>query len=242
VGVRVGQYLLTPNTGILPIALAFFVVISYRRLQPYGRDSRVRPIIIMLAAVVSGIAGGWLHARLFPVDNAQFPNGWLDVRFGSFGGYWGAFLGAIISARIMGMPGLPSADALVPGVLIGGVVARVGCLFTGCCQGIDTAAFGGFQPFRHWPLFDLLALLATAGIAHRAERKPGRQPAPGIQLGLCLAVYGALRFILEFARALPQILGTFTSAQILAACQVLAGLALLILLSRERVRPPQAGD
>ena len=240
-GVRIGQYLLTPNTAFLFLALAYFVVLSYRRLRQIDASRSSRPVIVILFAIMSGVAGAWLHAEWLPVESMRFPLGWLDIRFGSFGGYWGVFLGAVLCARIVRMPAMASADAFVPGVLIGGAVARVGCLFTGCCRGIDVAAFGEFQPFRYWPLFDLLALLATAAVVTRTERKPGRQLASGLQVGLCLAVYGALRFILEFACGLPQILGPFTAAQVMATLQILVGLALLILLSPRRVRIDKGG-
>jgi prolipoprotein diacylglyceryltransferase len=96
-------------------------------------------------------------------------------------------------------------------------------------------AFGAFQPFHFWAGFDLFALLATAAVAMRIERARGHDLAPGMPLGLYLSVYGALRFMLEFARDLSPVAGPFTSGQIMSAVQVLAGIVLLAFLRRTRV-------
>jgi len=219
---------------MLPLALAFFVVLSYHRLlQCVGeRRSRARPI--MLAAIVSGVAGAWLHAEWLPAESVEFSHGWLAIRFGSFGGYWGAFLGVVVCARLIGAPALASADAIVPGVLVGGAVARIGCLFAGCCRGVHVAALGAFDPSRIWPAYDLFALLGTAAVVKWIERRPAPDSASGIQLGLGLFTYGVLRFILEFARGLPPVLGPLSSAQALSAVQMFAGLGVLLFLSRKR--------
>jgi prolipoprotein diacylglyceryltransferase len=215
---------------MLPLALAFFVVLSYRRLLPCAGEHRSRALLIMLIAIASGVAGAWLHAEWLPAESIKSPRAWLDIRFGSFGGYWGAFLGAIVCARLIGAQALASADAIVPGVLVGGAVARIGCLFAGCCRGAHVAALGAFDPSRIWPAYDLFALLGTAAVVRWIERKPARDSAPGIQLGLCLFTYGALRFMLEFARGLPPVLGPLSSAQVLSAVQIFAGLGVLLFL------------
>jgi len=233
VGLRIGQYLLTPNSFMLPLALAFFVVLSYHRLLQCAGERRSRALLIMLIAIASGVAGAWLHAEWLPAESVKSPRAWLDIRFGSFGGYWGAFLGAIVCARLIGAPALASADAIVPGVLVGGAVARIGCLFAGCCRGVHVAALGAFDPSRIWPAYDLFALLGTAAVVRWIERKPARDSASGIQLGLGLFTYGGLRFILEFARGLPPVLGPLSSAQALSAVQMFAGLGVLFFLSRK---------
>ena len=234
-GIRIGQYLMNANALILPFALAFFVVLSYQRLQAGMAGHRTRIALIIAMAAVSGLAGAWFHARIFPAGNAGLAQGALDVRFGSFGGYWGALIGATAAAALMRVSILACADALVPGLLVGGGVARIGCLFAGCCRGIHVPAFGSFQPFHFWAAIDSFALLATAVVVMRIERARGEGLAPGITLGLYLSVYGALRFMLEFARDLSPVIGPFTSGQIMSALQVLAGILLLAFLRRTQV-------
>ncbi len=234
-GIRIGQYLVNPNAFILPFALAFFVVLSYQRLQARTAGHRTRIALILAIAAVSGLAGAWLHARFLPAENIGLAQGALDVRFGSFGGYWGALIGATAVAALTGVSALACADALVPGLLVGGAVARIGCLFAGCCRGIHVPAFGAFQPFHFWAGFDLFALLTTAAVVMRTERTRGQGLASGITLGLYLCVYGGLRFTLEFARDLSPVVGPFTSGQVMPALQVLAGIVLLMFLRRTQV-------
>lgn len=226
---RIGAFVTTPSTLLLPLALAFFWVISAQRLYGNrlpGRHSAFPGGVVhvygaLITATACGVLGAWLYGSWTSPRAADPLHAWLDLRFGSFGGYWGALIGALAYATLTRHPRLRFADALVPGILAGASVARIGCLFTGCCRGI-----AAFHVFRPWPIYDIAALLITWGAIRLIERGMNRLAAPGGALCTFLLLYGALRFPLEFLRDLPGIAGPFTTGHFAAAAQMLGGAVL----------------
>ena len=242
---RIGAFVFTPNTLMLPLALAFFVVLAFQGLYPRVVTTRLRAYGVLLAAIAGGVVGGWLYGWAASPAEVDELHAWLDLRFGSFGGYWGALAAGMAGAWVARQRALECADALVPGILAGGAVARVGCLFTGCCRGITVPPelFHGLQPFRPWPAYDLAALLAVLAVVRIAPRRVPWLRFPGAALCLFLVLYGALRFPLEFLRDLPAAAGPLTSGQVLAWAQLLAGIAGVAWLARRdrsdhRTSPP----
>ncbi len=215
---RLGTWVFTPNTVMLILALSFFLTLSYPRLRATG----IRPGIALPVTIVCGAAGGWLYARLAGGTSADaLPGAW-DLHFGSFGGYWGALAGAAVCAWATQHDARRAADALVPGILAGAAVARLGCFFTGCCQGVPETVCG-IAYFRPWPLYDLAALLITLASVAYTQRRGGR---PGKAVIHFLIAYGGMRFLLEFARDAQPLLGPFTAGHLMAAIQIAAGCAL----------------
>lgn len=210
------------------MALAFFWVLSAQRLYAGPARSRGKARSILLAAVLSGGTAALINGRVSGPGDASTLHTWLSLEFGSLGGYWGALVGAMLAARVFRCPAMAVGDALVPGILAGGTVARLGCLFTGCCTGVRVApeVLGAFQPFRPWPLYDMAALIATWVLVRSAGKHPGAA------LVHFLFGYGVLRFAIEFGRLAPTPLGPFTSGQAMAAVQAATGLALAFLLPR----------
>ena len=171
-----------------------------------------------------------------PPSRAEFP-------FGSFGGYWGVILGSIFMSLLLRGPHLRQADALVPGVLVGGAVARLAGLFNNANPGIllDIEAFPWFEPFKLWAAYDVAAHLVVLFIVWRLCRRSGSPP--GRALALFLGGYGLMRFTLEFVRETQHVLGPFTYGHLMAAIQTVAGLALAAwLLQKDREHAIQRTD
>lgn len=231
---RIGSWLFSPHALLLPLALAFFLTLSARRLRLIEGVAPSRMAAILAAAVVSGVAGAALAGALAPGgagDHAGLPVAGFETRFGSLGGYWGALLGGIAAGYRRRGDTARVAAALLPGILTGGMVARLGCVFAGCCRGLllDTGAASWFQPLRPLPVYDIAALALTLAAVRATERRRG----PAAAVATFLAIYGILRFGLEFLRAEPPVLGPFTAAQVMAGAQLLAGAAALWALRRD---------
>lgn len=227
---RIGSIILTPNSFMLPMALAFFLVLGTQELRRVFRSPGHARGALALSALC-GILAGWAYAAVAANgDNDGLPTAF-DLRFGSFGGYWGVLLGGALYARLTRHSVPAAADALVIALLGGAAVARVGCLFTGCCTGI-TIPGTGFQPFRPWPAYDIAALLFTLWFVTRIRQ----QDVPGQITALFLLVYGVLRFALEFARNLQPVESVFTINQFPAATQAVIGLLWLLWL-RKHLHP-----
>lgn len=235
---RVGTFILTPTVFFLPMALAFFFVVSFQRLHPGVLPSRRQAGLALAGAAIAGVVGAWANGVLGAGQHLDPLHSWLALRFGSFGGYWGALAGAMACAALVRTSPMRVADALVPGLLIGGSVARLGCLFTGCCRGIWIGPIpgAGFQPFRPWPVYDIAALLLTLAVILVVSRKHRKGQTPGLSLCLLLTVYGVLRFMLEFLRDLDPLLFRLTAGQMTACLQVAVGIALFARLRQQTCR------
>jgi phosphatidylglycerol:prolipoprotein diacylglycerol transferase len=147
-------------------------------------------------------------------------------------------------------------DVFAPGIALGHVIGRFGCLFAGCCFGRRTdvswaitfhseyAAQNAGTPLNQplhptqlyeagAELFILLLLLAT-------ERK-GR-PFPGRTFWGYMLLYGISRFIIEFYRGDTR--GTvwmFSTSQFVSIIIVPLAIVMLIVLAR-RVGPAPKAD
>lgn len=133
------------------------------------------------------------------------------------GVFYGGFLGALLAAawyiRRHRMPFLQTADAFVPGLLLGHAIGRMGCFAAGCCWGRPTGvpwAITFTDPYAHdlvgvplgiplhpAQLYEVAALLVLFAIVWSIAR---HRPFPGQLLSLYLILYGVARFGLEFAR------------------------------------------
>lgn len=220
---RIGDTLLYPSFLLLPVALAFFLLISYRRLHPVVMPGRGDVLITLVLAAIAGFVGAWFHGLLggegSPLLTGAAP--WQSL--GSLGGYWGALLGAMAGASFRRASPVAAADAIVSGILVGGAVARIACLFAGCCPGADAPLPVVHTLLHPWPLYDIAALLLTAAWSSRSERRRP-ETRDGTALVQFLLLYGAMRFVLEFFRDASTPLGPFTVGQAMAAMQCVAGL------------------
>lgn len=238
--IRIGTFVFTPSVLFLPFALAFFFVISSQRLYPGVSKSRVHASLTLAVAAVGGALGAWAYGWAASINEAGPLHSWLTFRFGSFGGYWGALGACMAYAALTRQPILRHGDALVPGILAGGAVARIGCLFTGCCRGIWIGSNppNGLQPFRPWPAYDIAALLLTLALIHIVARRRGPDHNPGGPLCFFLIIYGVMRFSLEFFRDLDAVFWGLTVGQTTALAQILVGVALLASVSATRAGSP----
>lgn len=234
---RIDQYVFTPGTLVLPFALAFFLVLSYQRLYPRVLRSAPHAAALLVLSTICGAAGAWLHGRWAGLPQDPVLHAWLDIRFGSIGGYWGALLAGALYALATRHSPAQCADALTPGILVGAAVARIGCLFTGCCQGMVLGAGAGFQPFRPWPVYDMAALLITLGFLWLAPARMNRFRSAGGTVCVFLIVYGVLRFLIEFVRDPNAMTGALTMNQWMALAQLAVGGAILMRLKPHGAAP-----
>jgi len=179
---------------------------------------------------------------------------WMEVFMVQHGGivYYGGLLGAsaagVLFARRRKLPVWKLADILAPSVALGSFVGRWGCLMHGCCYGRPTDLPWGIQfPLGHashpddglphfvhpTQIYDsLLNLGLFAGLAWFYKRRKF----DGQVFAFYLIGYAVLRSVVECFRGdyPPADLawGRITPAQLVSIGALLAGVLLLILLSR----------
>jgi phosphatidylglycerol:prolipoprotein diacylglycerol transferase len=143
---------------------------------------------------------------------------------------------------------------MAPGIALGHVIGRLGCLLAGCCYGKPTTVPWGITftspdaaanvgtplgiPLHPTQLYDAGAELLILVLLLLTERR-GR-PFAGRTFWLYMLLYAISRFIIEFYRGDERgiILGLSTSQFVSVVIAPLAVLMLLRLGGRGRVQSP----
>lgn len=233
---RIAAIVVSVNLLFLVAALAFFLRISFKRLYPSTIARKWTAFFTLAVVTVTGILGAWFYGLVGFIHSSELPTLTTRVEFpfGSFGGYWGVILGSILASFLCRVPQLSQADALVPGILVGGAVARLPGLFNEANPGITlhSEAFPWFQPFKYWAMYDIAIHLVVLLLVWQCSRRANS--VPGLALAIFLVGYGLLRFCLEFVRIAQQVFGPFTYGHLMAAAQIVGGLILAMWLLRAR--------
>jgi phosphatidylglycerol---prolipoprotein diacylglyceryl transferase len=174
----------------------------------------------------------------------------------------GVFYGGLIMAvtvalwyiRRAGLPLWTTCDVFAPGIALGHVVGRFGCLFAGCCYGKSTTEPWGITftdpfaaanvgtplgvPLHPTQLYEAGAEFLILMLLLGTERK-GR-PFAGRTFWLYLLLYGISRFIIEFYRGDPRgSVGMFSTSQFISIIVVPLSIVMLVYLSRRTEPEPK---
>jgi phosphatidylglycerol:prolipoprotein diacylglycerol transferase len=217
--------------GVL-LALAYLAALQLAvvRARRRGIDSsRVMDLGIYL--IIAALVGAKLMLVVVDFDYfASEPREILSlVRAGGvfYGGLIAALGVALWLVRKYELPMWTTADLFAPGIALGHVIGRFGCLLAGCCYGrpasvpwavtfTDPAAAANVGtplgiPLHPTQLYDAGAELAILAVLLATEQKG--HPFPGRTFWLYVLLYGVSRFVIEFFRGDDRgiILGVSTS-------------------------------
>lgn len=219
--------------GILVAAIAVYREAPGENLNP---DHILEAVIV---AAVSGLIGSRV---LYIVLNWDYYSGQpLSVFFTQFEGltFYGAMFGGVIAIFIWNLwrkiDFLRMTDLLAPYLALGYAFGRVGCFLNGCCYGKEStvpwalpinmadtvlrhpvqlyAAFGGVI------IFIILKLLRP------------KRPFIGFVLLALFALYGILRFSIEFFRHVEIAWGGLSTAQLFSLGLTFVSLAAIALFT-----------
>lgn len=241
---------------LLAVAYLAALQLAVVRARRLGLDgSRVMDLGIYL--IISALVGAKLMLVL--VDFNYFlsqPAELLSlVRAGGvfYGGLIAAVAVALVLVRRYGLPMWTTADLFAPGIALGHVIGRFGCLLAGCCYGrptdvpwaltfTDPVAFSNVGtplgiPLHPTQLYDAGAELLIMILLLATEKK-GRVFA-GRTFWFYILLYGVSRFVIEFYRGDDRgaVAGLSTSQFISIVAVPLA----LVMLAWLRNRPRAAG-
>lgn len=198
----------------LAFVAAYFVMMA--RAHLIGVHER-QIIDITIIALTAGMIGSRLfeiidHWQAFAYEHGQaIP--WArriarmaDIDGGGMVWYGGALLGAtavVVYAWRQRLRLLPLADVVLPALLAGLAIGRLGCFFNGCCFGLPTnlpwavSAFPGPCPRHPTQLYEVLVCAGLWGICWFGWRR--RRWDGQMTLGICVG-YGCWRYINEILR------------------------------------------
>lgn len=222
---RIGAWVFNPDAVFMPLAAVFLAVLFARELRE-KEDGAGRGVLMPVLAVwAGGVLGARLYGLVQPVytgDPVLAHGAWAELRFGSLGWMWGVLVTAVFYGWVTRRGAVFFGDAAVPGLSASLAVARLACIFQGCCRGWAFASLP-VQPLRDtWPLMDIAALVGVLLLV-RARQRHG--PPPGTALTLFLSVYGSARFLLEFGKDTYHMAGPFTWGHLLAGVAVVTAFA-----------------
>jgi phosphatidylglycerol:prolipoprotein diacylglycerol transferase len=229
------------------LGLQFALVRARRR----GLDAQ-RVMDLGIWIIISALVGAKL--LLLIVDFKQFtqnPRELLGLaRSGGvfYGGLIAAVVVALVYLRRHKLPLWTTTDVFAPGIALGHVVGRLGCLMAGCCFGKptsvpwavtfrDPAAFANVGtplgvPLHPTQLYEAGAEALILVFLLAFERR-GR-PFPGRTLWSYLLLYGMSRFVIEFYRgdSRGMVFSVLSTSQFVSVVLVPLSIVMLVVLSR----------
>ena len=241
--------------GLL-LAAAYLLGLQFALVRARARGlnpNRVMDLGIWI--IVSALVGA--KAMLLVVERDRFEWSMNDLMnlFRSAGVFYGGLIAAVLVALFYlwrhRMPVWTVTDVFAPGIALGHVIGRLGCLFAGCCFGRATSVPWAMtfdnqfahenvgtplnQPLHPTQLYEAGAELLILGLLLALERR-GRA-FPGRTFWTYMLVYGISRFIIEFYRGDTRGVVTFlgpalSTSQFVSALLVPLSLAMLVFLSR----------
>ena len=253
---EVGRFPVYTYGVLLATAYLTGLWLAVRRARQRGLNGdRVMDLGIWIIA--SALIGAKL--LLLAVDfkyYSQNPAELLAV-FRSGGVFYGGLILAVVVAfwymRRARLPLWATTDAFAPGIALGHVIGRFGCVMAGCCYGRPTDVGWAITftstlaaenvgtplgvPLHPTQLYEAGAELIILGLLLATERK-GRAY-PGRTFWLYMLMYAISRFIIEFYRGDPRgTVGMFSTSQFISL--LLVPLAAYMLFRLARGKPAAA--
>ena len=250
---------LTVYTYGLLLAAAYLLGLKLAmvRAQARGLD-HARVLDLGIYIIISALVGAKL--LLVVTDYKAFigdPRELLTLAR-SGGVFYGGLILAVTVAlwyiRKVGLPLWTTCDVFAPGIALGHVIGRLGCLFAGCCYGKpatlpwaitftnpDAAQNVGTPlgvPLHPTQLYEAGAELLILLVLLATERK-GR-PFAGRTFWLYLFLYAVSRFVIEFYRGDERgNVGIFSTSQFISLVLAPLAIAMLVYLARSISPEPQ---
>ena len=237
--------------GLL-LAAAYLLGLQFAlvRARKRGLDAN-RVMDLGIWIIVSALVGAKLLLLIVDFDNFTSNPAELLNLARSGGVFYGGLIAAVAVAlwylRRHRMPVWTVTDIFAPGIALGHVIGRLGCLFAGCCFGRPTDVPWAITfhnefaarnvgtplgiPLHPTQLYEagaeLLILLFLLFTERRGRYFPGRT------FWTYMFLYGVSRFIIEFYRYDPRgMVGMFSTSQFVSLLIVPLSVVMLFMLSR----------
>jgi phosphatidylglycerol:prolipoprotein diacylglycerol transferase len=242
--------------GVL-LAAAYLLGLQLARVRAKKRGLDANRILDLgIYIIISALVGAKLLLLITDFKSFTADPRELLTLARSGGVFYGGLIVAVVVAlwyiRRVGLPLWTTCDVFAPGIALGHVVGRFGCLFAGCCYGKEAHVPWAITfhdefaranvgtplnvPLHPTQLYEAGAEFLILMVLLVTERK-GR-PFPGRTFWLYMLLYAISRFIIEFYRGDDRgVVGMFSTSQFISI--VLAPLAIVMLVYLSRVVTPE---
>ena len=231
----------------LMLATAFITVafVIQSELKRRGFVPELASTIVM-AAAIGGIVGAKIYSALLD-GQITFQELFSTSGLVWYGGFIGGFLALIIVVLRSPSPFLPTIDIVGSTVLLGYGIGRIGCFLAGDGDYGPPSDLPWAMAFPNGtvptdvlvhptPIYETLLSCTFFGILWSQRRR--FEATPGALFGASLVLLGVERFIAEFWRITPRVLGWMSAAQLFSIAAFIMGIALILWM---RTRPRIAG-
>ncbi len=237
---------------LLAAAYLLGLWMAVRRARAAGIDGN-KIMDLLIWVIIAALVGA--KALLFVLDFNHFTSSWQEfttlLRSGGvfYGGLIAAILVCIYQLRKHRLPLWTSGDLFAPGIALGYMVGRLGCLMAGCCYGKQTDVAWAITftdpaanfnvgtplnvPLHPTQLYESAAGLVILIAVLLLEKKPGHFA--GRTFWSFAFLYSLLRFVIEFFRGDPRgmVFGNISTSQFISLILVPISLVMLVYLSRK---------
>ncbi|HVL67277.1 MAG TPA: prolipoprotein diacylglyceryl transferase [Vicinamibacterales bacterium] len=245
--------------GVL-LAAAYLLGLQFAlvRARARGLDAN-RVMDLGIWIIISALIGAKLLLLIVDFETFRRSPQELLTLMRSGGVFYGGLITAVLVAiwylRRHRLPVWSVGDAFAPGIALGHVIGRLGCLFAGCCFGRTTDVPWAITftneyarqnvgtplqvPLHPTQLYEAGAELIILGLLLVFERR-GRA-FPGRTFWGYMLLYGVTRFVIEFYRGDARgMVGALSTSQFVSIILVPLSIVMLIILSRRRSPEPKA--
>jgi phosphatidylglycerol:prolipoprotein diacylglycerol transferase len=254
---KVGPFTVYTYGVLLAASYLLGLRLAMWRAKKWGLDPN-RVLDLGIYIIIAALVGAKLLLLVVDFDQFSSPREWLNLaRLG------GVFYGGLILAVAVAfwyihrhrMPFWTTCDVFAPGIALGHVTGRLGCLAAGCCYGKPTdlpwaivftnplaAANVGTPlgiPLHPTQIYEagasLIILVALLATERRGRRFAGRT------FWAYMFVYAVSRYIIEMFRGDPRgtVFGLFSTSQFISVVLAPLSLVMLFWLSRGTAGDPE---
>ena len=232
-----------PMYGVMSAVgmLAALILLGFTR--KHTRFTEDQALSAALWAIIMGFVGAKVLFWLVEIDQIIADPSYLlhTLREGFV--FYGALIGGLVGVAIYALrkklPFFSLTDYFIPALVLGHAFGRIGCLFAGCCYGMQCDSpisivfpAGGAAP-AGVPLLPtqimesaFLFLLCAFLVWRLTKKKPF-----GTISGWYMVLYGAWRFTIEFFRNDERgFVGALSTSQFISIFIFAFGIALLLLV------------
>ncbi len=235
---------------LLAAAYLLGLQLAMRRARSRGLD-HTRVLDLGIYIIISALVGAKLLLLAVDVGTYTANPRELLTLLRSGGVFYGGLILAVTVAlwyiRRVGLPLWTTCDVFAPGIALGHVVGRIGCLFAGCCYGKPTTLPWGItftDPFaasnvgtplnvalHPTQLYEAGAEALILGLLLATESRGRRYP--GRTFWWYMLLYAISRYVIEMFRGDPR--GTvliFSTSQFISVLLAPMAVVMLIYLGR----------
>ncbi len=227
----------------LMLATAFITVVFViqSELKRRGFVPELASTIVM-AAAIGGIVGAKIYSALLD-GQITFRELFSTSGLVWYGGLIGGCLAVIIVVLRSPNPFLPTIDIIGPTLLLGYGIGRIGCFLAGdgdygppsdlpWAMAFPNGTVPTDVPVHPTPIYETLLSWTFFGVLWSQRRR--FEWTPGALFGASLVLLGVERFIAEFWRITPRVLGWMSAAQLFSIAAFIIGIVLILWM---RTRP-----